>query len=345
MKSSRNVTDDFIRIVAIVFVIVIHEWNYPWAGIPFLDALLTTVVGFCNGFFYMLSGKYNLNRNFSKPSDYALFYKKKIVDIVFPYVLVSFLLSAWNLFLIPDLDMGSTPVPIYYIKFSLLELFSRNNSTHLWYMFGLMGYLLSAPFLSKMFHAMGDSELHVLFGVALLWSFVKVLLFPFVGKDFYYYGWFLSGWIIHFCVGHYIDRISSKKSARNFYAAGIVALLINVLGMTFAPDRFKNPTDLAPSFVIACMGALVLLEQTVRIRSERLSHAVSFVAKHVFLMYLVHYNIIYNVAQPIAKNLPEGIRYVADIVLTFAISFVVAIVLNYVIITPCKRALKKALAI
>ena len=337
--SSRNLTDDVIRVISIIFVIIIHTPGKPWDGIPFLNSLITTIIFFSNSFFFMLSGKYNIRQKFSCPKDYVLFYKKKAVDILFPYVTVSFLLSLWNMLMIPNLETGSNPTVVFFVKYALKDLFSENISTHLWFMFCLLGFIVSAPFLSKMFHAMDESELHILFVISILWNTVVVLIFPFFNKNFYYTGWFLWGWIIHFCMGYYLDRIINSENTNWVYIVGSIGLIINVFGMTFVSERFTNPTDLTPSFIMSCLGAMYFLTRKIRINNAGLKQIICFLSKHTFLIYLVHYNILNHITTVVAKQLPNELRFVLSVTITFFLSLLVAVIINS-ILYPCKRFLK-----
>ena len=345
-KKMRNMTDDLIRALSAIFVIMIHADNKPWKDIPVADAMAMTTIFFSNSFFFMLSGKYNIGQTFSTPNDYLVYYKKKIVDILFPYVFVSMLLSTCTLLLLPDMEIAgegrdATQMLAYYIKFSIKGLFDISNSPHLWFMLHLTGFIVSAPFLSKMFHAMSNRELHVLLFVGVLWNTVAVLLFPLFSQEFSYRGWFLYGWIIHFCLGYYMSRVLDERNAKWFYIIGGIGFVLNVIGITFAPARFRNPFDLAPTFIFACAGAMAFLQQKVSVRGGA-ETVVKNVAKHTFVIYMVHYFILRNVAPLVTDALPQKIHFVADVAITFALSLTVAVVLDFVI-NPCKRWLRVAM--
>ncbi len=340
--SERNASDDLIRFFSVFLVIMVHADNQPWSGIPILSALIRMILLFSNSFFYMLSGKYNIGIEFNEAGDYLKYYKKKFVNIVFPYVFVSILLSIWNLRKIPNLDFGSTPVALYYLKSSLKDLISSNSSTHLWFMFGLIGYLLSAPFLSKMFHAMSNIELHILYGIIIIWNTITVLIFPFFNEPFGYHGWFLTGWMIHFCLGYYVDRAVTSSNAKLFYVMGICGAFINVMGATFFADRFSNPNDLAPTFIITCVGVMAFLQRKLNVSDERLKRITRFMSGYYFYIYMVHFNILKYITPNITNAIPKGLRFIPDVMVTFCISFVCSIILK-IVITPCSNLLKKIL--
>ncbi|WP_027203383.1 acyltransferase [Butyrivibrio fibrisolvens] len=331
----RNITDDLIRIISIVFVIMIHTSGKPWENVPFFNAMITTIIYCSNSFFFMLSGKYNIGKHFNSLDDYIVYYKKKFIDIVLPYVLVSILLSVVKLLRNQDFGSSSNSVIVYYIKVSLYDLLIGNNTTHLWFMFCLMGFIISAPFLSKMMTNMSNTELHLLLGISLFWNFVTVFLFPFLDKAFSYSGWFLVGWITHFCLGYYIDRIVKTRYGKLFCFLGVGALILNILGMTLAQDKFSHSTDLQPTFIVTCAGIMTFIQSKVVLQNEFVVKTVKFIAKYSFLIYMVHFNIVYDVTPIITSSLPSWICYFSSVIVTFGISFIIAILLSG-IINPCK---------
>ncbi len=162
-------------------------------------------------------------------------------------------------------------------------------------------------------------------------------------KYFAYSGWFLAGWIIHFCLGYYIDRIRRSDAHKWLYPVGLAGILVNVAGMTFFPGRFKNPTDLTPSFILACAGVLTFLSDKTRVTNPFAMKIIHFLAKHTFFIYLVHYNIVFYVTPVITGRIPVQIRYFCSVLVTFILSLAIALLLN-LMIDPCKRLLHRVFA-
>lgn len=336
MKTERNCNDDLIRVISTVFVIMIHTGGKPWSNIPILDAMVTTLIFFSNSFFYMLSGKYNIGKHFDTTDDYLVYYRKKFIDIILPYILVSMILSAWNIMLTPNSDIANGALIVYYIKVFLFDILSGNSSSHLWFMFWLIGFIISAPFLSKMMTNMSEAELNILFGAIIVWNFVTVFLFPFFDKPFSYNGWFITGWLIHFCMGYYVDRIAKSGHIKWLYFVGATGLILNIICMTFAKERFGNATDLQPTFIIACAGMMAFIEQKIKLKKDFAVKTVKFLAKYTFVAYMVHFNIANHVTPIITGSLPLEIRYCSSVIVTFFISFIASILLSR-IINPCKK--------
>lgn len=334
----RNIPDDLIRIIMIIMVIMIHTDDKPWTDIPVLSALVTTLIFSCNSLFFQLSGKYSLRHTFNERKDYLIYYKKKLIDIVFPYVCTSLLLSIWNMQVAPDPEINASSQPMYYLKFAFKELFSTNNSIHLWFMFLLMGFILSAPFLSKMLHAMSRSEMNILFALGILWNIVRVFLFMDFYKPYAYSGWILTGWILHFCMGYYIANVVDDNNRPRYLFAGLAGLVINILGMTLIPHRFYEPTDQAPTFILFCGGLYIALSHYIRIKKETAEKVILFLAAHTFTVYMIHFNIAHYVT-PLIVHVPSVTgQYFLSVIVTYLISLIIAVILDS-IYSLCKKGL------
>ena len=148
---TRLINFDLMRVLMCIFVIMIHITEKPFS-FP-VRAAYTSVFFLCNSIFYMLSGRFNLEHTFDSTGDCLNFYRKKFVSIYFPYILISFMLSAVNLY-----SHTGSITPKGVCVFAFKEFFDTNSEKALWFMYPLIGLLISTPFLSKMFHAMSDRE-------------------------------------------------------------------------------------------------------------------------------------------------------------------------------------------
>ena len=117
----------------------------------------------------MISGKYNLRHRFEDIYDYKKYYFKKASDILFPYLTVSMLLTIWRM-IVQDETINA----VSFIKNVFGEIASGNNNTHLWFMYLLMGFLLSAPFWAKMLQSMNDRELKLFLTITILWNIIVI---------------------------------------------------------------------------------------------------------------------------------------------------------------------------
>ena len=109
----------------------------------------------------------------------------------------------------------------------------NNSATHLWFMYPLIGMLISTPFLAKMFQTMKDQEIEIFFLVAILWNIVSIYLTLDIGVGFSYSGWILSGYIIYYFAGYFCKRIINDNNKKIMYTLGIIGFIVSVFGRQF----------------------------------------------------------------------------------------------------------------
>ena len=88
----------------------------------------------------MISGKFNLRKNFESKSDYYNYYTDKFISIIVPYGIISCILVK-----IVDKPQGIKN----FIYLCIQSFFSTNCQNHFWFMCCLIGMLVSAPFFGK----------------------------------------------------------------------------------------------------------------------------------------------------------------------------------------------------
>ena len=66
----RNINLDLIRVIAMIFVVMVHVNPRPWQSIPVINIAMGVILISCNSFFYMLSGELNLIQKFCNQKDY-----------------------------------------------------------------------------------------------------------------------------------------------------------------------------------------------------------------------------------------------------------------------------------
>ena len=96
MSRGRDVRYDVIRVTAMLFVIAVHVNPKPFNAFPWFKDIFDYIIYTCNGMFFMLSGLFNMKREFRTKEDYAVYYKKKLISIFLPYVLMTFLLYGYD---------------------------------------------------------------------------------------------------------------------------------------------------------------------------------------------------------------------------------------------------------
>lgn len=147
----------------------------------------------------------NLSKEFHTARDYVRYYKSKFVSIVLPFVLAVCLLS--------PIDMYQTGIPVTFgswLDYVYRTLWGfHTNENHLWFMYCMIGMLISAPFLSKLLHAMSDAEIRILLIVAVIWGNAKLYLVNILGRGvlFSCYDYILvEGYLLYFVLGYAVKR-------------------------------------------------------------------------------------------------------------------------------------------
>lgn len=201
----RDVNYDLMRVVCMIFVIMIHTGR-SFIENTFFATIFSTILFSCNSIFYMLSGRFNLNKTFLGKESYKRYYWKKIVSIVWPYVFLTCVLNLWDMY-----HNASWNSILLFLKISYAKLMHENSSIHLWFMYPLIGMLISTPFLACMLQKLSDWELNLLLVVSLMWNVVSIYLTVDVNIGFSYSGFMLSGWMLHFFAGYYCCRIVNPR--------------------------------------------------------------------------------------------------------------------------------------
>ena len=158
----RNYGLDLLRVFLSICVITLHSFTYFGEMDNLFGSFLPVILIAADGLFYMLSGYFNLQKEFKNSSDILKFYKNKIIYVLLPFVGFVLFWTIWDYVYV-------------YREFNLPEILrifyeavmDTSADGHLWFMYPLFGLLLSTPFLSKMFHNMSDGELKILWRVAI----------------------------------------------------------------------------------------------------------------------------------------------------------------------------------
>lgn len=338
MKDFRNANYDLMRVMSMIFVVAIHAPQKPLAESALFTSFLYTILFLCNNLFYMLSGKFNLKRRLSGKEDYKQYYFKKMVSILFPYVLMTCLLSAWNMY------SSRAGWNLWdYFRQTYIGFISTNASTYLWFMYSLIGMLISAPFLGKMFQSMSDWELKFLFRVAIIWNIVSIYLTEDFNLEFSYNSWIFSGLTTIFLAGYYCDRIINDQNKMKLYIWGGLGFVITVLGKWLFPENYHSPTDLAPAYILFSMAVYTFIGREFVIKNELLKKVIFFLAKHSFAVYMLHWNVLYHITPQIVKTSVRSLHFVETVGVTFVISVGMAFILDMCVVYPIQKRLLKGI--
>lgn len=329
----RSLKYDILRVAAMFLVIAVHSNPKPFSETSLTAYTFYTITYMCNGLFYMLSGALNLNKTFEEPEDYFIYYRNKVASILFPFLVGSMLLSIYKY-------EGEFRL-IWMINSILRDFLSGHTGTYLWFMYPLIGMILSTPFLSKMLHSMKDWELHILFSLGMLWQIFSVYLSSDLGISFGYSGWLLSSWCFHYFLGFYIRRILTPKNKPRFYMFAIPGFVITVLCCYFFNDSYKTPYSLAPAHILLVMGTFVFLTNEITIKNTFAQKLLLTLSTHSFTVYILHHIVKKEVEKFLTGFSSPLWKYCLHFTLTFCFSFLLAFALNKLVFFPLQKKIPK----
>lgn len=336
-KKERNINQDLIRVLSMLCVIAVHTYPKPLASNVIFTTIFMNLLFTCNGNFYMLSGHLNLRGRFETKRDYQNYYAKKFISIIIPFFLISCAMAVYEL-----LTKGAEEITLLVLVKKIYVMFmSENIKIHLWFIYPLLGMLLAAPFLAKLFQAMSDWELKLLLWLALLWNTVSIYLTADWGIGFSGCSWILVDWMLAFFAGYYSERVIGADNKRKWYVLGAVCFIINIVGMVLLQEKYMHGNDLAPLYVIFNIAFYSFLKNEIKINSGKVRSVIQFVARHSFTVYLIHWIVKLQITPMIVTAERATICFCESVIVTSVISLLLAFVIDTALLFPLQKALRR----
>ncbi|MBQ0084274.1 MAG: acyltransferase [Clostridiales bacterium] len=334
-KPARNIRYDLIRCLAMAMVLAQHtlaSYEVRSSGsfkVKFCYYSIAFVLMLCNPIFFLISGKFNLKKNFTKPEDYKIFYIKKAVSIVLPFVLLSVATYLLN----------------FYNKLSIKDFINRffNNEIQsvYWFMYILIGIVALSPFYSKMLLALSKKEKTILFAILLVIRiFVTVLAAVYDNPSFTSSTFGIVYWHLFYLVGFIAEDVFDTRKKQN------IVILLGILGYIFQlfiayfymgdfPWNMYNPHP----WTLFESLALYFIVLRINVKTQFFTKIIEFTAKQSFIFYLVHIDVLYRVYDPIVNALPINKAFSAIIVyvVSFLLTLLISYIINTLIIIPLQK--------
>lgn len=152
MKTNRNYSIDFLRIISCIAVVLIHtnyyyfkdEMTLPNLGSTYtIESLINIVMRFSVPVFVMISDALNLSN--PQNSDFQYFYKKTSQNIFLPVFIAMVLFAIFEVGFSYTMT-GNLFQSIEHLMYSLLI----GDFFNLWYMYMLAGLYLLTPFIIRL---------------------------------------------------------------------------------------------------------------------------------------------------------------------------------------------------
>lgn len=296
--SMKKTSYNLLRLLAMFLVVATHMklvfWTPEKAG-SVLGAAISAALGnwllCCNGLFFMLSGRFILEKyNGSALS----FYQGRILKIGVP----AFFAAAFQFFY-----LYRSLKPSVLLEF-LRQLLGADIIGYLWFLFPLFGFYLAVPFLSKLFHVLGQKEKKLLLFIGLLY-FALENIYQLCKIEQLPNAWPFYGWLYYCVLGYLLDQTDSdfekgkgKGAAWSWLipCGAFFAILSGIEAVKF-PGRNPALNSFAPSmlfltaavYLAVTRGGNFLFPDTMCTKRPRPVQAlINRAARASFFLYLLH---------------------------------------------------------
>ncbi|WP_349947681.1 acyltransferase [Lacrimispora sp. BS-2] len=290
---SRILYLDYVRLIAALFVILVHCLDFStagltagsktWVGVQSLSSILLV----CNTLFIMNSGALILRE---QKESLPAFYYKRFLQVALPffcyyciYILLScryFNSGLMNGILKALKDMAAGPI---------------DWAPHLWVIYVILSLYILAPFFSILLRHLTGSMLHGLAVLILLFRCLAVYL-PVIGLPLNF-ELMISPWEGVFLLGYYFSKPISMKYRKAWLGLGMVSFLFTILCTALRPDyKAILLAEGAPAMIL--LGASVfLMLRSLENRLPRPGMVMNFLIRHSYSILLVHWAVLYFVRE------------------------------------------------
>lgn len=323
---------DFLRILAIFFVIILHT------EIPFLTDV--SLYGsrswylciFQNEFnrigvplFFMISGYLLLSAD--STLDISKFYRKRFGKLLPP-------LLVWNL-IYAVYYAAQAGAPFQFVEF-LKRLINNGNAYHMWFIYTLLGIYLIAPFLKRIIDASNFRQQLLLIFIILFPCTICPFINTVTPAYFHLFDPLMEGYIGYFLLGYLLGTHTfSLKSRFLIYLGGITGLFIGILENTFTSSAVACPLPFNMGYSVnhyLCATAMFVLVRSIFYRNQsRLCKFEKLLARTsdlIFGVYWVHVLILNQLVKLVAGRLSVAASLASESLLTILLSLLFAFVVS-----------------
>lgn len=323
---------DFLRCLAIFFVIVLHSiatiivnpafYQCPsWYLCMIIDPFNRTGVPL----FFMISGYLLL----SSPKTERVwdFYKHNIPKLAVP-------LTTWSLiYYFAEVIYTQKPIDIYDF---LSRFFDQGISFHMWFIYFLLGIYLLCPFLKHIVDYSSFKQLMVLLGIILFPTTIRPILNSVLPFDIYLFAPLMEGLIGYFLLGYLLGQMNFNKCTRVLvYLGGIIGYVVCLLGNLSAASlqAISLPMDggyMLNHYLLAA-SIFVFFRALFEIHLDRVTRFSNILAKLsdlVFGVYWIHVLILYIITCFLGRNISIITFITLRIGYTVPLSFLISAVIS-----------------
>lgn len=328
-KPRRSMEYDFIRMMAMVYVISAHAMGQFPEGTPqwteFCNLIRLFFTG--SGLFFLMSGKFALTRTYDTPAEVGKYYYKKVVTLIVPMLFYMLLRMAydvgWEIF-----------TPDFWKTYIRGVLGGSENSPEYWFLYILLGNTLLVPIMAQFFAKAQTWQLWLFATLGYVYNGICAYA-PAINATCSWYYMF-AGWTFVFYLGACLEKlIDTRKKEYILYALGALSILISMYQKHVGYTEMIH--DASPTFTLIVCSMFFLLKRVYHGRSALLNRAIRFIGKHSFAVYMVHMRVLWLVVEyvPFTEHfLPYMLLY---ILLTTVFSLLIGTILDLTIVALLKK--------
>lgn len=344
MKEKRNYIYDYMRVIACICIIGIHVT----AGIPNeipRQVSIIYMIKYCIHalfriglpIFTILSGTLILNNTREESIEY--FYYKRFVKVVIPFFIISLFYSIWvknNYHVWYLFTLSNWWRLIKLIPAAARDTLETRQSVHLWYVYYIIGIYLVAPFIKVMVQHMNEQYQKKFVILVIIMQGIYEFL-PVFGMNFGVTYFIFSSGIVYFIMGYILVQEWMRKYDRWIIWLGIISYIVSAVVYVFFPQySTAGIYDSSPLMIFqACAIFVFFIGKRVKIcGSDIRNRIISNISMHTFTIYLVHEYVRAKVTGwAVWGKMPqiELCRFFCIIIFTFLLSYIVAMILDYVV--------------
>ena len=230
-KKEKQIYFEVMRIVACFFVIFNHTgvdgyflFSTREPGSPhfWIELFVSVFCKFAVPLFLAISGALLLTK---EEEPIGVIYKKRISRILIVLLLSSLLYYYWTCVVIKG---AAFSWKLYWIN-----VYGSMFSTHLWYLYAYLAFLMSLPMLRAMVNHMETKHFYYMFGLALFFQGILPAIeylangFDFTLNDYARQGWLLVKVICFPCLGYFLEyHVKLDNPKKTLFWVWVVNVLL-----------------------------------------------------------------------------------------------------------------------
>lgn len=338
-KEGRIFQYDLMRFLFMLMVLGVHvlsvskQFSEEYNTTCIITTIFTDLFLICNPLFFMLSGRFNLKKEFNTKEDYKKFYIKRIVTLLVPFLIFSIVIYIYRNF--DNLNI---------IDFAKGLLAGNIEGTY-WFVYTLLGIMIFSPFFSKMLKNMNLFEKKLFFIISFcvntfitvfaVFKVPNMITFNIVG---------LVHWNFYYLMGEYIEEIfSTRKSRKIIMLIGLLAFALQFILRCTINTGYRL-SDPSPLLTLQALALYFFVLELVKIKNEKVKNVISYFSKYSYIFYLLHMTVINFVDNFFNMHINAGLNLVFAVcifIISFIITMCIAIVAEKFVIKPIQNFLLK----